>query len=98
MRGSQRKVHKLIGSNHKITDLQTMEKKTSSEQANFLDTLQTPKLSDDKCLLCKGELTESELNDALKNMPNNKYPGNDGLLTTGIKRNSVFWKDKQLLN
>ena len=54
-------------------------KKTLSEQTNFLDTLQISKLSDNDCLLCEGELTESWLYDALKNMPNNKSPGNDGL-------------------
>ena len=30
-------------------------------------------------MLCEGELTESELCDALKDIPNNKSPGNDGL-------------------
>ena len=30
-------------------------------------------------MLCEEELTESEQYDALKNMPNNKSPGNDGL-------------------
>ena len=49
-----------------------------TEQTNFLDTLQIPKLSDNDCLLREGELTESELYDALKNMPNNKSPRNDG--------------------
>ena len=55
------------------------DKKTLSEQSNFSDTLQIPKLSDHKSLLCKGKLTESELYFALKNMPNNKSPGSDRL-------------------
>ena len=94
VRGSQGKVRKLIVSNHEIADPQLIEqeivffykslfknniKKMLSEQTNFLDTLQIPKLSDNDCLLCEGELSESELYDALKNMPNNKSPGNDGL-------------------
>ena len=94
MQGFQGKVRKLIVSNHEINDPQTIEqqivffykrlfknsiKKTLSERTNFLDTLQTPKLSDDKCLLCEGELTEEELKDVLKSMSNNKSPGNDGL-------------------
>ena len=94
VRGSQGKVRKLIVSNHEIADPQLIEqeivffyktlfknniKKTLSEQTNFLDTLQIPKLSDNDCLLLEGELSESELYDALKNMPNNKSPGNDGL-------------------
>ena len=94
MQGYQGKVRKLFVSNNKITDPQTTEqdivffyeslfknsiKKTLSEQATFLDTLQILKLSDDECLLWERELTEKELYDALKNMPNNTSPGNDGL-------------------
>ena len=54
-------------------------KKTLSEQTKFLDTLQISKLSDNECLLREGKLTESELYDALKNMLNNKFSGNNGL-------------------
>ena len=61
-----------------------------SEQTNFLDTLQIPKLSDDECLLCEGELTENELYNALKNMPNNKSPGNDRLTKEFFL---TFWDD-----
>ena len=32
-----------------------------------------------ECLLWEGELTDSELYDALRYIPNNKSPGNDGL-------------------
>ena len=64
VRGSQGKVRKLIVSNHEIADPQLIEqeivffykslfknniKKTLSEQTNFLDTLQIPKLSDNDC-------------------------------------------------
>ena len=81
MRGSQGKVRKLIASNQEISDPQKIEynffykslfknniNKTLSEQTNFPDTLQIPELSHDEILLCEGELTESELYDALKNM------------------------------
>ena len=44
-------------------------KKTLSEQTNVLDSL----------TMCEGELTKSEMCDALKNIPNKKSPGNDGL-------------------
>lgn len=54
-------------------------KKTLSEQTNVLDILEIPKLSDDESFLCEGELTKSEMCDALKNIPNKKSPGNDGL-------------------
>ena len=50
-----------------------------SEQTNFLDTVQIPKLFDDECLLCERELTESELYNALKKMTNNKSSGKHGL-------------------
>ena len=99
VRGSQRKVCKLIVSNREIADPQLIEqeslfknniKKTLSEQTNFLDTLQIPKLSDNDCLLCEGELTESELYDTLKNMPSNKSPGNDGLIKEFFLS---FWDD-----
>ena len=65
-------------------------KKILSEQTNFLDTLQIPKLSENDCLLCEGELTEAELYDALKNMPNNKSPGNDRLTKEFFLS---FWDD-----
>ena len=47
-----------------------------SEQTNFPGTLHIPKLSDDESLLCEGELTESELYDTLRNIPNNRSSGN----------------------
>ena len=102
VRGSQGKVRKLIVSNHEIANPQLNQlffyknlfknniKKTLSEQTNFLNTLQIPKLSDNDCLLCEGELFESELYDALKNMPNNKSPGNGGLTKEFFLS---FWDD-----
>ena len=57
----------------------TNTKKMLSEQTNFLGTLHIPKLSDDESLLFERELTESELYDTLKNVPNNRSPGNGGL-------------------
>ena len=53
--------------------------KDVSEQANVSDTLQIPRLSDDASLLCWGELPETELYKALKNMPNNGSAGDDVL-------------------
>ena len=93
MQGSQGKVHKLVANNHRITDHSKIEhkiffyksifknniKKTLSEQTNFSVTLQIPKISDYEGLLCEGELTESDLYDALKNIPNTKFQGNDGM-------------------
>ena len=49
-----------------------------------------PKLSDNDCLLCEDELSESELYDALKSMPNSKSPGNNGLTKEFFLS---FWDD-----
>ena len=91
------KVGKLVSSKHKITDSRKIEllekniKKTLSEQTNFSDTLQIPKLSDNGSLLCERELTDSEPFDALKNMPNNnKSPENNGLIK---QFHLSFWGD-----
>ena len=63
-------------------------------RTKFLDTLQIPELPHDASLLYEGELTESEskLYDALKNMPNNKSPVNDGLTKEFFSLKS-FWDD-----
>ena len=55
-----------------------------------MDTLQIPELPHDASLLYEGELTESKLYDALKNMPNNKSPVNDGLTKEFFSQTS-FW-------
>ena len=88
----QGRVCKLIANNREVTELQKIERqiqffykslsqnntnKTLSEQTHLLETLQIPKLSDS--LPSKGELTEKELYDAMKNIPNNKSPGSDWL-------------------
>ena len=49
-----------------------------------------PKLSGDECLLCEGELTENQLYNTLKNIANNKSPGNDGLTKDFFLS---FWDD-----
>ena len=36
-------------------------------------------ISDENCTICEAEITEANLLVALKSIPNNKTPGNDGL-------------------
>ena len=52
---------------------------TEADCSNYLKTLNLPRLTDDKCRLCEGKLTERECWEALKTMGNNKSPDNDGL-------------------
>ena len=53
--------------------------KTETDCSNYLKTLNLPRLADDECRLCEGELTKRECWEALQTMGNNKSPGNDGL-------------------
>ena len=46
--------------------------KTETDCSNYLKTLTLPRLADDKCRLCEGELTEKECWEALQTMGNNK--------------------------
>ena len=47
---------------------------------NFLNTVSDfPQLSTEQSLECQKDITEKELLDALKSMPTDKSPGNDGL-------------------
>ena len=39
----------------------------------------TPSLNNDQINLCKNDLSETDFYNAMKNMQNNKSPGNDGL-------------------
>lgn len=92
-RGSQGKVRKLMQLTMRLLNLQKTAResffstkasskehqKDVSEQTNVSDTLQIPRLSDDASLLCWGELPETELYKALKNMPNNGSAGDDVL-------------------
>ena len=53
--------------------------KTETDCSNYLKTLKLPRLADEECRLCEGELTKRECWEALQTMGNNKSPGNDGL-------------------
>ena len=45
----------------------------------YLSQINIPILTEEQFQTCEGPITESELLSALKSMPNNKSPGNDGL-------------------
>ena len=53
--------------------------KTESECFSYLDSIDTPNLSEDEKNLCEGKLTVKKCWDALNSMGANKSPRNDGL-------------------
>ena len=53
------------------------KQKTAAEIRRFLGHLNIPKLPEDKSKLWEEDLTEKDLYDSLKNMQNDKFPGND---------------------
>ena len=62
------------------TLFQKPSQKYSADDINhFLNTQDIPKLSTDQIILCDIELTEKGLYDSMKNMENDKFPGNEGL-------------------
>ena len=92
---NNRKEKNPIFSNNRARDFfpqKSLQKQHKKDviRTKFLDTLQIPELPHDARLLYEGELTESKLYDALKNMPNNKSPVNDGLTKEFFSQTS-FW-------
>ena len=59
----------------------------------YLSQINIPILTEEQSQTCEGPITESELLNALKSMPNNKSPGNDGL-TKEFYEN--FWKEIEI--
>ena len=57
---------------------------------DYLNRIEIPKLTKEKSQKCKGEITEEEHLKALKKMPNNKSPGNDGITKEFYE---AFWDD-----
>ena len=58
---------------------------------NFLNTVSNfPQLSTEQSLECEKNISEKELLEALKNMPNDKSPGNDGLTKEFLE---TFWSE-----
>ena len=58
---------------------------------NFLNTASNfPQLSTEQSLECEKDITEKELFEALKSMPNDKSPVNDGLTKEFLE---IFWSE-----
>ena len=57
---------------------------------NYLNDIAAPKISNESKNLCENELTIEECAKALKDLPNDKAPGFDGIPVDFYK---VFWKD-----
>ena len=93
-RGNQNHIHKLIIDEKEIDSdveilkkiksfFETLFKSQSSINASEIEKLlcgiTTPSLNNDQINLCEKDLYETDLYNAIKNMQNNKSPGNDGL-------------------
>ena len=93
-RGNQNQIRKLIIDEKEIDgDVEILKKiesfyetlfksqsfKNVSEIEKFLCGITTPSLNNDQINLCEKDLSETDLYNAMKNMQNNKSPGNDGL-------------------
>ena len=56
----------------------------------FLSDIHLPIITDENYIICEAEITEDNLLPALKSIPNNKTPENDGL---SKEFNETFWED-----
>ena len=109
-RGNQNQIRKLIIDEKEIDgDVEIFKKiesfyetlfksqsfKNVSEIEKFLCGITTPSLNNDQINLCEKDLSETDLYNAMKNMQNNKSPGNDGLTKEFYEG---FWDEiKELL-
>ena len=64
--------------------------KSISDMKMFLSDIHLPTISDENYTICEAEITEDNL--ALKSIPNNKTPGNDGLSKEFYE---TFWEDRK---
>ena len=64
--------------------------KSFTNLSNILNSIDLPCLTNEQKDFCEIELGEKELLNALKSMPNNKTPGDDGLSTEFYE---AFWKE-----
>ena len=90
---------KEVTDKHKINqELERFYKNLFTEKSEFqkehtnayLNQINIPILSEERSQTCEGPITESELLNALKSMPNNKSPGNDGLTKEFYE---TFWEE-----
>ena len=59
----------------------------------FLSSIRIPRLTEEQSAKCEILISEAELICALKNMPKNKSPGNDGLTKEFYEK---FWDDLKI--
>ena len=93
-RGNQNQIRKLLIDEKEIDGDVVIFKKIESfyetlfksqffknvyEIVKFLCGITTQSLNNDQINLCEKDLSETDLYDAMRNMQNNKSPGNDGL-------------------
>ena len=64
--------------------------KSLSDIEMFLSDIHLPTISDENYNICEAEITEDNPLVSLKNIPNNKTPGNDGLFKEFYE---TFWED-----
>ena len=93
---------KEVTDKHKINqELECFYKNLFTEKSEFqkedintyLSQINIPIFTEEQFQTCEGPITESELLNALKTMPNNKSPGNDGLAK---EFSETFWKEIKL--
>ena len=89
---------KQVTDKHKINqELECFYRNLSTEKSEFqkedinayLSQIDIPILTEEQSQICEGPITESELLNALKSMPNNKSSGNDGLKKEFYE---IFWE------
>ena len=72
-------------------NLSTEKSEFQKEDINaYLSQIDIPILTEEQSQICEGPITESELLNALKSMPNNKSSGNDGLKKEFYE---IFWEE-----
>ena len=67
-----------------------MDQVDKMNHKTLLESITLPSVTNDQKVVCNIDLTSKELFDALKGIPNDKYPGNDGLTK---EFNETFWDE-----
>ena len=67
-----------------------MDQVDKMNHKTLLESITLPSVTNDQKVVCNIDLTSKELFDALKGIPNDKYPGNNGLTK---EFNETFWDE-----
>ena len=73
---------------------QKSTQKSILEQKNLLKDIPLPVLNQNQQSFCEQDITEKDLYNSLKEIPNNKSPGNDGLTKEFYE---AFWDELKTL-